>query len=269
MVHNKSIKRPRKGSRRKEQRKPKCSLVWSTGQCPVHQGRSTLNSSPSGFPGAPPLKVTGLSGAPAEQRLPTRNGRLCKVNSGFQMSEQQVRGAPDCPVRHWTVRCHMRTKPPTVDQLQPWRTGWRGGSPDTIRWRTGHCPMAHRTVWCAHRQQTSPTAIFCLVAINTTPTGHFKVWESKQHFKSSSWHTQALPTTYIHWSILYTRFIPLQPTQVPQKREQAIESYSIEFSPSALWDSLRDSVCYIFVFICACSFDSHWTSYKVLEACKS
>jgi hypothetical protein len=27
--------------------------------------------------------------------------------------------APDCPVSHRTVRCHMRTKPPTVDQLQP------------------------------------------------------------------------------------------------------------------------------------------------------
>jgi hypothetical protein len=106
----------------------------------------------------------------------------------------------------------------------------------------------HRTVRCTIRQQTSPTAIFCLVAINTTPTGHFRVWESKQHSKSSSWHTQALPTTYIHWSILYTRSSPLQSTQVPQKREWAIESYSIKFSPSALWDPLRDSVCFIFVF---------------------
>jgi hypothetical protein len=57
-----------------------------------------------------------------------------------------------------------------------------------------------------------------LRAINTTPTGHFKVWEPKQHSKSYSWHIQALPTTSIHWSILYTRFRPLQPTQVPQKR---------------------------------------------------
>jgi hypothetical protein len=165
-----------------------------------------------------------------------------------QKSEQRSEG-------HRTVRCHMRTEPPTVDQLQDLTTGWRGGAPDTVR--------------CTLRQHTSPTARFWLVAINTTPTGHFKVGEPKQHFKSSSWHTQALPTTYIHWSILYTRFRPLQPTQVPQKREQAIESYSIEFSPSALWDSLRDSVCYIFVFICAWSIDSHRTSSKVLEACKS
>jgi hypothetical protein len=45
---------------------------------------------------------------------------------------------------------------------------------------------AHRTVRCVLRQHTSPTASFWLVAINTTPTGHFKVWEPKQHSKSSS-----------------------------------------------------------------------------------
>jgi hypothetical protein len=149
----------------------------------------------------------------------------------------------------------MRTKPPTVDQLQALTGGWHGVAPDTV--------------WCAHRQQPSTTATFWLVAINTTPTSHFKVWEPKQHSKSSSWHIQALPTTSIHWSILYTRFRPLQPTQVPQKIEQARESYSFEFSTSALWDSLRDSVCYFFVFTCAWSFDSHWTSSKVLEACKA
>jgi hypothetical protein len=131
----------------------------------------------------------------------------------------------------------MRKKPPTVDQLQALTIGWHGGAPD--------CPVAHRTVRCAHRQQPSPTATIWLVAINTTPSGHFKVWEPKQHSKSYSWHIQALPTTSIHWSILYTRFRPQQPTQVPQKREQAKESLSCEFSSSALWDSLRESVCYI------------------------
>jgi hypothetical protein len=152
-----------------------------------------------------------------------------------QKSEQQVRRAPDCPVWHRTVRCHMRTKPPTVDQVQALTTGWRGGASDTVR--------------CAHRQQPSPTATIWLVAINTTPTDHFKMWEPKQHCKSYSWHIQALPTTSIHWSILYTRFRPLQPTQVPQKRDQAKESYSCEFSASALWDSSRESVCHIL-----CSF---------------
>ena len=64
------------------------------------------------------------------------------------------------------------------------------------------------------------TATIWLVAINTTPTGHFKVWEPKQNSKSYSWHTQALPTTSIHWSILYTRFRPLQPTQAPQRESK-------------------------------------------------
>jgi hypothetical protein len=100
----------------------------------------------------------------------------------------------------------MRTKPPTVDQLQDLTTGWHGGTPDSVR--------------CAHRKQPSPTATIWLVSINTTPTGHFNVWESKQHSKSYSWHIQALPTTSIHWSILYTRFRPLRPTQVPQRESK-------------------------------------------------
>jgi hypothetical protein len=33
------------------------------------------------------------------------------------------------------------------------------------------CPVAHQTVWCAHRQQPSPTACWWLRAINT-PNHH-------------------------------------------------------------------------------------------------
>jgi hypothetical protein len=153
----------------------------------------------------------------------------CLQTLHLRVSQVHLRyNSPDCPVRqrsnghlratvdsakwtvkircqsrrsegHRTVRCHMRTKPPTVGQLQALTGGWRGGTPDIVRWRTGHCLVAHRTVRCAHRQQPSPTATFWLVAINSTPTGHFKVWEPKQHSKSSSWHIQALPTTSIHW----------------------------------------------------------------------
>jgi hypothetical protein len=113
-----------------------------------------------------------LSGAPAEQRLSARNGRLCKVNSAIQMSEQKVRGAPDCPVPHEDKASNGRPAPSPNGRMT-----WR---------HTGHCPVAHRTVRCAHRQQTSPTATIWLVAINTTPTSHFKVWEPKQHSKSYS-----------------------------------------------------------------------------------
>jgi hypothetical protein len=80
----------------------------------------------------------------------------------------------------------------TPDCLVPHEDKVSNGRPaqrpnDEVTWRrTGHCPVAHRTVRCTPRQQPSPTATFWLVAINTTPTGHFKVWEPKQHSKSSS-----------------------------------------------------------------------------------
>jgi hypothetical protein len=104
---------------------------------------------------------TRLSGAPAEQKLSARNSRLCKVNSAIQMSEQKVRGAPDCPVSHEDKASNDRPAPSPNERMT-----W---------WRTGHCPVAHRTVRCAHLQQPSPTATIWLVVINTTPTGHFKV----------------------------------------------------------------------------------------------
>jgi hypothetical protein len=89
-----------------------------------------------------------------------------------QKSEQQVRGAPDCPVPHEDKASNGRPAPSPNDKMT-----WR---------RTGHYPVAHRTVQYAHHQQPSPMATIWLVAINTTPTGHFKVWEPKQHSKSYS-----------------------------------------------------------------------------------
>jgi hypothetical protein len=183
-----------KGARRK----PKAALVWRTGLsgAPPDSVRCTrvlqLELFTFGFLRRCSAIIhrtcpvhTGLSGVPAEQRLPTRNGRLCKVNSANQMSSKLSEGhrtvrcrtglsgvAPDCPVPHEDKDSNGRPAPRPNGKMT-----WR---------RTGHCPVAHRTVRCALRQQTSPTARFWLVAINTTPTGHFKVWEPKQHSKSSS-----------------------------------------------------------------------------------
>jgi hypothetical protein len=86
-VQHKPIKRSELGFKRKEQKKPKRTLVWrtglsgvppdsvrcTTGQCLVHQGRSTPTLH---------LRVSGL---------------LLRYNS------------PDCPVCHWTVRCTKRS----------------------------------------------------------------------------------------------------------------------------------------------------------------
>jgi hypothetical protein len=149
----------------------------------------------------------------SEQR--SEGHRTVRCDTGQFSVTGQSGVTPDCPVPHEDKASNGRPAQRLNDEVT-----WR---------RTGHCPVAHQTVRCAHRQQPCPTATIWLVAINTTPIGHFKVWEPKQHSKSSSWHTQALPTTYIHWSILYTRFRPPQPTQVPQERKQERESYSFEF----------------------------------------
>jgi hypothetical protein len=154
----------------------------------------------------------------------------------LRVSQPQLRyNSPDCPVCHRTVRytsgamatCAQRSTLQSEQWNSDVRTeGQRGTGLSSV---TPDCPVPHedkasnglpapspngRMTW---RQQTSSTATIWLVAINTTLIGHFKEGEPKQHSKSYSWHTQALPTTYIHWSILCARFRPLQPTQVPQK----------------------------------------------------
>jgi hypothetical protein len=100
-----------------------------------------------------------------------------QCNSDVRADGQRGTGlsgvAPDCPVPHEDKASNGRPAPSPNDRMT-----WR---------RTGHCPVAHRTLsGGAHRQQPSPTATIWLVAINTTPTGHFKGREPKQHSKSYS-----------------------------------------------------------------------------------
>jgi hypothetical protein len=167
---------------------------WTVrGQCPVHQDRTGVNQPLSGKR----RRDIGLSGVPPDCPVSQRSNDYlhATVDSdrwtvSRQKSEQEVRGAPDCPVWHRTIRCRKRTKRQRLTPLQTLTVRWRGGTPDKEQCLFGGAPD-------------------------------------------------------YHWSILYTRFRPLQPTQVPQKREQAKESFSCEFSTSALWDSLRDSVYYI------------------------
>src|SRR5688500_2896266 len=93
-------------------REPKAALVWRTGQSgvPPDSVQCTrvlqLKLFTFGFPRRCSAIIhrtvrcaTGLSGAPAEQRLSARNGRLCKVNSTAVEIRAAVRGAPDCPVQ--------------------------------------------------------------------------------------------------------------------------------------------------------------------------
>jgi hypothetical protein len=152
----------------------------ATGQCPVHQGESTPTpqlrvsqaqlryNSPDCLVCHRTVRCTSEATAICAQRS-TLTDEQCSTVSR-QKSKQQVRGAPDCLVPHEDKASNGRPAPSPND-----RVTWR---------HTGHCPVAHRTVRCVHRQQPSPTATIWLVAISTTPTGHFKVWEPKQHSKS-------------------------------------------------------------------------------------
>jgi hypothetical protein len=157
----------------------------ATGQCPVHQGASAR----------------------------TLHLRVSQAHLRYN--------SPDCPVAHRTVRCTSGATAICAQrstlQSEQWisecqsrskrGTGLSGGAPDCpvpqedkasngrparrpirrMTWRrTGHCPVAHRTVRCALRQQTSPTARFWLVAIIPPQPATSGVWEPKQHSKSSS-----------------------------------------------------------------------------------
>jgi hypothetical protein len=58
---------------------------------------------------------------------------------------------------------------------------WRG-------WRTGQCPVAHRTVRCAIRLKPSPTVLLVVGAINTPQPPHFNA----SKFSAIKPHTRAL-----------------------------------------------------------------------------
>jgi hypothetical protein len=107
----------------------------------VHQARADSNQPLSGIQQARSAIIhqtvrcgTELSGEPTEQRLPTRQRSIAQMNNGEQ------------------CRTEVRTQKSEV-------TGLSGVAPN--------CPVRHRTVRCAHHQQTLPTARKWLGAINT------------------------------------------------------------------------------------------------------
>jgi hypothetical protein len=146
----------------------------------VLQGKATLNSLASGIRSAKIhrtvwctpdcLVYTGLSGVPAEQRLLRANGHLQTDLMRARSAQKTGTREPAhrtlysaYPVRHRTSR---RAQQSELQRSEP------NGLLTWLAHRT--VSGAHRTVRCAHRQQPSPAATFWLVAINTTPTGHFK-----------------------------------------------------------------------------------------------
>jgi hypothetical protein len=131
------------------------------------------------------------------KQSPRNEEKCCHRRTVRSRTPNCPSGTPHCPVHqgtiatglversHRTVRCDVRTvcceKParqrsPVVLDLMARRTGKR-----------------HQTFPCAaQRSSFSPTTRIELGPINTTPTGHLKVWEPKKHTKAYSRHFQVL-----------------------------------------------------------------------------
>jgi hypothetical protein len=158
-VHNKSIKRPKKGSRRKEQRKPKCSLVWRTGlsgvppdsvwctredrlqtlHLRVFQAHLRYNS-----PNCPVCHrtvrcATGATAICAQRSTLQSVQWISDIRAASQRGTGLSGATPDCLVPHEDKASNGRPAPTLTNRLT-----WR--SPDTVRWRTGlsDAPIASR-----------------------------------------------------------------------------------------------------------------------------
>jgi hypothetical protein len=121
---------------------PVCHRTVSGAPCPYNSEAATLGKTQtrSAIIHRTVRCTNGLSGEPAGNGYPACNGRLWQRHSARQKSKQRVRGALDCPVHHQTVRCHKKTKAPTVNCSQTLTVGWRGGAPDTEQWVSGGAP---------------------------------------------------------------------------------------------------------------------------------
>jgi hypothetical protein len=163
-VHNKPIKRPRKGSNKKGKRLPKCALVWRTGLSGVPPDSVWCTREPNsklatfGNSGSRSAIIhrtvrcsTGLSGVPAEQRLsaPTvvckSNRTVNSARTARAESEQAPEGTPDnehcCPVHHRTVRWPSCQK---LKRSEPnARVTWLAHR--TVSGSAPDCPVRHAT----------------------------------------------------------------------------------------------------------------------------
>jgi hypothetical protein len=128
------------------------TIRWSTRQCLV-----------------PHRTVRCASGATATSRqwstANTFNALQCAPElEQYQTAHRTVYRT--CPVHHRTAR------QPHQSELQ--RPGDMAGAPDSVRWRTGQCPVAHRTIRCAMRQTTSQRPLLVVGVINTPNHPTFK-----------------------------------------------------------------------------------------------
>ena len=112
-----------------------------------------------------------LSGVPAEQRLPARQRSTAQINS-----VKQCRAEVRTQKSEVTKLSGVAPKYPVQQkdkELQRSTAQNPNGCTDVVHQTVNSdCPVRHRTLRCAHRQQTSPTTRKWLGAINTPQPPH-------------------------------------------------------------------------------------------------
>jgi hypothetical protein len=127
-VHNKPIKRPRKGSNKESKRQPKCSLVWRTGQSGVPPDSVRCTREPNSelltFENSRSRSAiihrtvrcsTGLPGVPAKQLLLRTNGRLQKTLNVLQCAQKSEHAQKAHRTVYRTCPVAQKTEAPTVE----------------------------------------------------------------------------------------------------------------------------------------------------------
>jgi hypothetical protein len=106
------------------------------------------------------------------------NSEQCGLRAQSQSRRQKAHWTVncDCPVHHRTIQW------PSCQKLQ------RSNPNSWVTW------LAHRTVRCARRQQSSPTATLVVGAINSPQPPHFKA----SKFSAIAFNTRALDFTPRH-----------------------------------------------------------------------
>jgi hypothetical protein len=127
-----------------------------------------------------------------------RNGRLQRHPdiAIVENSEQQSQSAESEVHRTVNKTCPVPQEDKASNgRLLPNPNGW-------VTWRrTEQCPVVHRTVRCAHRQQPSPTAIWWFRAINTPQPPQHQAPKHSEHciqYKSNRLHSKTQSKRSIH-----------------------------------------------------------------------
>jgi hypothetical protein len=99
-------------------------------------------------------------------------------------------------VAHRTVRCNKTTRHSNGQLFQTLMDALTWRAPDSEQCGPGR----HRTVWCAHRQQTSPTAMKVVGGYKYSQPPHLKLSKFSEHpihCKSKKLHSKTHPIDQI------------------------------------------------------------------------